>query len=231
MRVYKICDTILKRRSEKKFFESWLRWFGHDPAVTYGKKGELTQMSGAIYSITDIAQGNTDSTRIGDKVWMQSIHIKMSLAMNFTNDATTDTRPWKAGLRMIVIQWFDNDTYNTPTASKFLGATSGGSGVNNGTRLWNHDNAEQFWILHDKVYPIDEQNHCLTHVDMILKPVKKKIDFNSGGLSGTNKVYVWCHLWEYPNNGGRTVPGTDEGGYAENNIDFTLTHRVTYYDS
>lgn len=223
-RVYKICDTILKKRIEKKYHEIYLGF----NVTTMVRIATAT-----FFSLSDIPQGQNDTSRIGDKVWMNALWIKGEInflvpIMAYPNN--TAPTHWLANptpflVRIIIIQWFDNDQYNAPTINKFLQTSDP-----NNTNLWDHDESAQYWVLHDKTYTWCQASHPAVPIDMIIKPVKKKIDFMQGTAAGLNKIFLAC-LCD-PVQTSQTNQPTD---YATQFASWAprvyLKTRLTFYDS
>lgn len=115
---------IINRKSELKYI------------VANSAPSSITTTVG-INTIMSIAVGQTDSTRIGDKV----ILTKIEGRMHFTNtgDATNF-------VRVILFQWKES---TVPTAADIL--LAGSSGTQDVGSLYAHDTRSQFKILYDKI--------------------------------------------------------------------------------
>lgn len=214
-RIIKICDTFMKRRMEKKY---------HISDVFTNNPDHLIAFTAPVYSILDIPQGSTDTTRVGDKAWISSIQIKFEFRM-YPKIKTTGTEgtwvvPSVFNFRIIVFQWLDNDSFNTPSVIKILNDTDDMSAY------WNHDNGANYWIMHDQQYTIGTFTPQ-KNIQLQLKPKNKRIDYVGGGTGGTNKVF-WCCL---ANRGAYySIDGTNAN---TENVPFQLNviAKATFYDS
>ncbi len=157
-----------------------------------GAGGTEATTSGAIVSISDIAQGSTDSTRDGDKCMIRRIygHVRVQ----------RDTQPAKGDeVRFIIFQWKENSALVAPTLGAILFDTTSNGTLSN-TQM---DFKPQFRILLDKI--VNLQGHISSHVpssDVAVysreqrgfsfninpKRFAKQIQF-SGSTSATNKIY------------------------------------------
>lgn len=172
-RIIKICDTVLKRRMEKKYhINDNLVWNTNtllDPGTT------------SCYSITNVLQGNTDVTRIGDKLWISALLLRFTFKLY--PESTSVNGQNQTRLRIIVFQWLDSDNYNAPTVAKLMNDNS------DFWTSWNHDNGAMYYMLHDQFYNFSDNNPCRSWTIPII-PKFRKIDYTSGGTSGNKKIYV-----------------------------------------
>ena len=103
---------------------------------------DLTPQAGQITDITQVAQGQTDSTRIGDSLNAASIQLRGRV-----NYGTVGSG--EGIFRLIVFQWFDT---STPVASEILNP---GTVVGETTTdMYNTDMGNRFKIYMDKSYDV-----------------------------------------------------------------------------
>lgn len=207
-RIIKICDTVLKRRMEKKYHVGssyvWNAASLIDPTTTIP------------YSLTNVTQGNTDTTRIGDKLHVSALILRFNMHLYPHNDASNGQT--QAYFRIICFQWLENDAYNTPTVSKLLESTSLNA-------PWNHDQSSSFFILYDKVHPMNSTKPSgLLTVPII--PKFRRIDYNGGGTSGNKKIWLLI-IGESKR---RTYDGTTFATFSSP-FEIDLNYKLTFYDS
>lgn len=130
--------------------------------------------AGSIWSISDVAQGDTDLTRDGDQLYIRSIECEIRVT---AGDPTNV-------MRIIVLQWIPNSTPNV--SSILIDATTYGE-----MSPWTHDTRFLFRILYDKRFYVNTTTMGNREHKTVLKRIKfRKMQFESGATTGTNKLYV-----------------------------------------
>jgi len=146
-------------------------------------------VTGAPY---DIAQGITDSQRVGDSIlWCGKIDLTIEVVngLGATADAYNN-------LRFILFQWHPA---TTPTAASLL--LSGPSSTQDVYSNYNHDNRQMYKVLLDKVFVTSGGGVSATvpwgagsvkyrrfHVST--KKLTKHVQYTAGGSTATNRLYV-----------------------------------------
>jgi len=131
-----------------------------------------------VQTITNVPQGDTDSTRDGDQITLHTIEFRLSIKVSTTTPAF---------LRIIMFQWKPNtipvyanilfdkhNTSNAPMAS------------------YQHDFRQMYNILYDTLIEVDtvaHPAHCVHHLQM--KGFSPKIQYTAGSTTvATNMIYV-----------------------------------------
>lgn len=169
-RISTIAKRVLQRNAEWK----------HHNAVVSG----ATAFAGGLNSLTDVAQGDTDLTRDGDQLTMGKLVFFLELAQS--SGVGFDVHN---AVRVILFQWFPQ---SAPAVSDILDQGTG-------TAPYYHyftDKAKSFKILHDKIHRLQRDDPTAGGQVKIFKrrfkvrPGRKKIQYVSGGTTGSNKIYL-----------------------------------------
>lgn len=144
--------------------------------------------SPAILDISAVSQGDTDTTRDGDRLqWVGKIDFRYSLDIA---DATNI-------IRVMIFQWKPN---SSPAAgSLFLNGPTGAVDV---WSNYGHDHRQEYTILYDKTYslvgnggaatvPTTTSSQIVRFVRISLKRIAKMAQFTAGTTAGTNKLYLY----------------------------------------
>lgn len=166
---------LIGRRQEKK--EYYIN--GLDVALS---------TTATVVDLFKPTQGTTDNQRIGDSVMLKNLHLKYHLF----GDASSA----RANIvRIILFQWKEN---TTPTASHILKDTSAGNSL---VSPYENDNRLLRNILHDKRYVIGPTAGAYNGITSSFAPggalssafitkLIKKVQFDAGSTSGSNKLYM-----------------------------------------
>lgn len=129
-----------------------------------------------VVSLSDVAQGDADTNRDGDQLSLTSIEFRGYIA---TGDTTNV-------LRFIIFQWYPNDSFYPPTASDILLTAASGF-----ISPYSHDGRFQFKILYDRSFSMSTNwQPYLTFHKYVTKGFRRKIQYNAGGTTGVNKIYL-----------------------------------------
>jgi len=162
--------------------------------------------NGHIVSITDIPQGVTDITRVGDKLVVNSIELGYML---YKDPGTIVDSEWSfliMNVRIIVFVWYDD---TNPTVGNILQmGRTGADAWQNVLSPFEHDKKVKRKILYDKmhtvapgmVYNPELVNYISQGRANVMKRIfidlkskniaKRTINFEAGGTVGVNKIYV-----------------------------------------
>lgn len=134
--------------------------------------------------LTAMGQSTTDVTRIGDKVTLRSIHIRLQFAFP---GSPFPTNP----LRLVVFQWHPTSSLVAPTPSRILVPAYLGT-INAPSSPFIHDYDPNYTILVDKYFSLTVENpaNVIKHIRVRLKYAKKTIAFDAGSLDAANHVYA-----------------------------------------
>jgi hypothetical protein len=131
-----------------------------------------------VQPITNVPQGDGDSTRDGDQLTIHTIEFRLSIKIS----TTTPTF-----LRVIMFQWKPN---TTPVYASVLFDKHNTS--NAPMSMYQHDTRQMFVILYDTLIELDtvaHPAHCIHHLQS--KGFIPKIQYTSGSTTvATNMVYV-----------------------------------------
>lgn len=140
--------------------------------------------AGTVISMTDIPQstgvtGATDVTRTGDQVTVTSINMRFWWRVG-------SVLPSSQIVRLIVFQWFPP---TVPTLPSILI-----NSINTVVAPYAHDTRFNFKILYDATSMLSIDWHAVQFRRfMLTKKFKPKIQYQAGGLTGTNKIYfLFC---------------------------------------
>jgi len=138
--------------------------------------------STTFYSLCDIAQGATSSTRVGDKIRIRSLHVKgMVLCADSYNH-----------IRVIVFQWHPMSTASVPTPTDIL--TTLGSGYTPFS-TYKDNNEGDYSILYDKtVVTVASQSNATREFDFWITGGKffdRTVHWTAGSSSlAKNKLFL-----------------------------------------
>jgi len=131
-----------------------------------------------LQSVTNVPQGDTDSTRDGDRIQMQELRFRVGIK---TGSATPTF------LRIICFQWKPN---TTPVYASILLDQHGTS--NAPISDFQHDSRDMYKILSDDLVQVDSSAHTATCVERsIKKGFNHHVQYTAGSTTvGTNQLYI-----------------------------------------
>lgn len=165
-----------------------------------GTSSGSTSSTFGIAPLSDISQGTTDTTRIGDRITLKS----MQLRITFVGSETTAVLPADNynQFRFIVFQWKDRVSGNPAVADLLLNGPSGAVDI---WSMLNHDNRQNYNILLDKtitcvnnsstaaVVPVTgyQANHVQHRVwNFNFKKINKQLQYVAASATdGTNRLF------------------------------------------
>jgi len=162
---------IIKQDTELKYFIS-----------QYNLAPQSTTPS--LLSLTEIPQGVTDITRVGDRLELKSLEVR---GCHIGGDAYNNTR----------LVFFTYKPNQVPVSSNIL--LVGPSAVIDPFSLYSHDYRRDYHIIHDMTFtsvgliggsatqpPQSNTSKCF-HFTTTNFP--RQVQFAGGGLTGTNKIW------------------------------------------
>lgn len=177
---YQGLNKYMRKRVEKKAY------LNEYPA-------SFSDWNGGVASLTDIAQGDTDTTRDGDALFLKSIYLRgMIRAGEEYNNSDLQ-------VRFMIFQWFERGV--SPTPSDIL---AGFGSLSNRLRIfapYSHDNRFRFNVLYDKTFRVynddivngkllPEPSMAYKPIHTMIKKIKKRyVQFIAGSTTGMNKLY------------------------------------------
>ena len=159
----KIAERVVNKNVEWKYYS------------VYNNANVTT--SGSIVDLSAVPQGDTDITRDGDELTASSLGYRYSWVNGDDNQMC----------RIIFFQWFPQ---TTPVVTDIPLTTTG-----NGIQFMYHtDKAPMYKILYDESEVLNVKftggsENGPVHSGKIKIP-RKKIQFQAGGTTGSNKVYA-----------------------------------------
>lgn len=141
--------------------------------------------SGATYQLSLIPQGDTDSTRDGDRLTLTSVNIRGSV---YCGDVTNL-------IRVIFYQWRPQ---STPTITDILSKGADGTNIDVYSH-YNHDKRSEFKILSDRTYslagygttvsPYGQDTEKLFNINISKKLIKNLQYVNGSTSVGSNQLW------------------------------------------
>lgn len=138
------------------------------------------------FSLTDMAQGTTDTSRTGDTVFAKLLTYSVFFTYNATN-TTTNLAASQNLMRFVIFVWkpFFGDV--APTAAKVFTYTSTAYSAQGPI---THDGLDQLVILHDELFSLDGFTNS-NRVRRGTIPLNRKIQYKAG--STTNQAGgIYC---------------------------------------
>lgn len=131
--------------------------------------------------VSQVPQGTTDVTRIGDRLTKVSLELRGSC----TNGATTFTAPQIGQTRVIVFQW-------KPTTASNPSLTDIMEQANQFDSPFRHDTRQMYKVLYDNCVATTALYNPVVPFKAFIKipPGWQESQFEAGGVTGTNHLYV-----------------------------------------
>lgn len=136
-----------------------------------------------LLDLTNVSQGSTDTTRIGDKLNLSSIEYVFSM---------TPTAATNYIVRVLFFQYKPNDAAVLTSVAGILDA--GPSGNFDPWSPYDHDFKSDYTIISDRTYTSNQNGQQLVNQQkrfLSLKKQKHEITFNAGGTVGGNHIYMY----------------------------------------
>lgn len=174
---------IVARRQELKYF-AVLSNFAAITAATY------------MIDLTQIPQGDTDSTRDGDHLMLcgtPEFHVRFQNDLTGAGDAG-------AMYRLIIFQWHPSNG-TAPIGSDIL--LTGVSGAVDYTSFYSHDKRQLYTILYDECFKTwghgaggagpgtNQTDSGLHRIKYSFAKAQKQCQYQGGSTSGTNQIYMF----------------------------------------
>lgn len=153
---------VVKRTQEKKYHP-------------FSGTSQITN-AGYLLDFTVIAQGNTDTTRVGDMIYLKSLQF----GVEFVRADSTNT------FRMVLFQWKppSSNATNPPLMSDILLDT---------TYPWispyNHDQRKNYKILLDRRITLDSDDGTRSYRFSITRGFARQVQYIGGTSVGNNNLY------------------------------------------
>jgi hypothetical protein len=140
----------------------------------------------APFSLTDMAQGTTDTSRVGDTILAKKLTASVFFTYNATN-TTTNLAASQNLMRFVIFVWKPFFADVAPTAAKVFTYTSTAYSA---MGPLTHDGIDQLVILHDELFALDGFVNP-NRIRRFSIPLNRKIQFKAG--SSTNQAGgIYC---------------------------------------
>lgn len=166
--------NLINKAEEKKWFE------------TNFASGQDVTTTMTIQNLTNIAQGDAMTERIGDKIRLRYVNARGYLKGGASSATNT---VYKA--RILLILWKDDSTTNAPTVSQLL------EDITDPDSHFNMDvnKRRKFKVLYDRIYKFQKVGSTAGVINPRIyfhKKFKKPIylNFTDGTTAGKNCVYL-----------------------------------------
>lgn len=145
----------------------------------------LTNTGSVKGSVTNVPQGDGDSTRDGDRISCRSLEVFAYI--NTDPSVTAAFAANNALIRYVIFQWYPT------TVPVYTDVFGGGLSTTSRAPMapYNHDNRQLFRFLYDKIFvlnPSSANSSIIIHKKIINIP-QKNIQYASGSTQGTNEIY------------------------------------------
>jgi len=179
-----IVETTVRRNLEVKYHRT-------DNSTT------IPTGAPTIVALSDVVQGTTDITRIGDSITLQSLEGRYYFSAR-SNAGNTINYVSPSYTRCMIVQWF-------PSTSTVVGTDI--LQTSYVLDFPTHDTRQQFRVLYDKMFHVtagtSDQARMGSFRVSFNKSRSKKIQYVGGGTTGSNKIFA---LFWSNNDGVASVP-------------------------
>lgn len=141
--------------------------------------GTECNTTGAFINISDIAQGDNDTDRVGDQICLKSVFGNYSLIAGSSGTLSV--------VRLIMFQWRMDNGAEAPALNDILFDTTNVPYLSNTVV-----DCSKFKVLYDKMHYVGPVGG---DVNMIarrfsLRNFNKKLQYTAGGTNGKNQIYM-----------------------------------------
>lgn len=159
-----------------------------------------TGAGGVNSQMCSVAQGLLSTNRIGDRISVKSLHVRLNMYLGAANSGTSNV--W-ANIRCMVIQYKAND--NSPIIGDLLlTSVANATNVVGSMSARNKPYLDDYVVLYDRVYSLhnglstannvgaDPRGQLYHQFNVPLKYAKKTIDYtNAAGTSCNNPLWIF----------------------------------------
>lgn len=145
------------------------------------KSAQSIDTAGTIFSISEVPQGVTDITRVGDSLLPKRLEIRM---LQIGADTPSNT------MRILLFRWKMNDASDTPGVSEIFEGGYAGSYV---FSPYNTHNRKRFEVLWDDTVVLNPNVASTTNTQWrtkYFKLAKKPIDYQYSAVTGQDKIFL-----------------------------------------
>lgn len=127
-----------------------------------------------------IAQGNLDSQRQGDEIYVRDIELRLRVEQ-LAGGALSNA------VRLVLVQYYQDDV-TPPTGGSVMNIASGALAY---ISHYSHDLRRQYKILYDETFYLSSTGPTNTGRVVITKPGRAKVRFDAAGQSGDGQIYLY----------------------------------------
>lgn len=189
--MYNIAERVLNKRAETKYV---------DTAVAASLAATFATSATTI-SLTTVAQGQTDTSRLGDELTPMGLHCSVTLSAASAGDLSITA----SLCRFIIVQYLEDDT--AVTADRTLLAAEVLQQPGEIDSFYRHDQGNLYRILYDShATPIaigdavgtneipsggiPSIKHWEFTIPLYEKSARETIEFSGAGTTGEGKIYI-----------------------------------------
>jgi hypothetical protein len=131
--------------------------------------------SGVVMSVSDVTQGDSDTTRDGDRLLPKDLSLRGTWVISDTTNVC----------RVILFRWLPSSTpaVSDIVTSNYVGTTAAAFSP------LTHDTRQQYKILADQICILDV-SHTVRLLNWNLKLPPQPIQYVAGTTTGSNKLYI-----------------------------------------
>lgn len=160
--ITRISKRVLSTNQEHKYFD-------------YNFNNNGVDYDGTTFYISDIAQGDTDTTRVGDQLMPTSLLMNLALTVGDTTNL----------MRIVVVRWRTNvSTLAVGNIFTYLGVQWAPESP------FHHDGRSQFEVLHDSLHALASAYRPVIILRKRLRLAKKAIKFSAGSTTASDKILL-----------------------------------------
>jgi len=136
-----------------------------------------------LFALSDVPQGNTDITRIGDKLTPTSLEVNYLLQVS--QGATTNV----GSIRVTVFRWHPYYDTETPALGNIFSATGDVAAYQSPI---NHDDRNQFNILYDKIINLNSKAKPQRQISFKMSLANKPCSYRAGSTTAVSEgIYTF----------------------------------------
>lgn len=168
--VRKIANSQINKISELKFKD------------TSDAADRLSYDSPTINLVDMPAQGDGQSSRDGDSIWLKNYLLRLRVLRPAQASAVSAT------YRVMVVQWLEDNATATPTLADILqDATTDELCLISPYKV---DEKKKFRVIFDVTGTVKDDSGPVRHYSKFLKPAKRKMQFNAAAVTGVGNFYL-----------------------------------------
>lgn len=165
---------LIGKRTEQKYF---------DLTYTYTQ----VDRAGILNVLSNVPQGVAQQQRVGDRITMKSLELRITLYYNGSLVAYNTTH----NVRVLLFRWTINNAGAPPIMSNiFQYAGAGGDYRNTVSPInWQTHAQKDIVVLHDRIYSVGAQDKAPV-IQFKRKRIRGNVDFDIGASTGEGQLYL-----------------------------------------